>query len=223
MSLSFYTMSTVKSRREQYSDATRAALIDAATRRFAADGFAKTALEDVAADINATRGAVYHHFSNKQALFRAVHDKLESTAVANVTALAAKASNPWEGALWALDAFLDQCLDPTYSRIVWREAPAALGWPEWHLAEGTYAYGIIEQLITALIATGEIEPVPLGTATRIMFSMLGSAGTTLAEAAPGDQRRLRDEYSHLISQMIKGWRIPSGQAAHDGVGEQTPA
>ena len=74
-------MSTAKSRRDQFSEATRAALLDAATRRLATLGFAGTSLEDVAADIQATRGAVYHHFSSKRALFEAVFEDLEHEAV----------------------------------------------------------------------------------------------------------------------------------------------
>src|SRR5207244_3444785 len=100
-------VSTVKSRREQYSQATRAALIEAATKRFADRGFAGTALEDVAADIQATRGAVYHHFANKSALFEAVFEELESTVVARSAAAAAGAPDPWQGAIAALGSFLE--------------------------------------------------------------------------------------------------------------------
>lgn len=204
----FYTMSATKSRRELYSEATRAALIEAATRRFASDGFANTALEDIAADINATRGAVYHHFSNKRALFKAVHETLELRAVAKAGEAAAAASDPWAGGLAALDAFLDECLDPVYSRVVWREAPVALGWAEWQEAGETYAFGIIEQQFTALIAGGYIAPAPIDTATRIWFSILGAAGTALAQAAPEDQHRLRAEYGDMIKQMMTGLRTP---------------
>ena len=67
-------MQQVRSRRELYSEATRAALLDEATRLFAQRGYAGTSLEDVAAASQVTRGAVYHHFDGKQALFEAVLD-----------------------------------------------------------------------------------------------------------------------------------------------------
>src|SRR3954464_11726349 len=114
-------MSTVKSRREQYSQATRAALVEAATRRFAEHGYAGTALEDVAADIQATRGAVYHHFANKTALFEAVFEQLETEVVQRSSAAAAGASDPWDAAIAALNTYLDDCCDPTYGRLVWQE------------------------------------------------------------------------------------------------------
>jgi AcrR family transcriptional regulator len=65
-------MTEVKSRREMYSEATRAALLDEATALFAERGYAGTSLEDVASASQVTRGAVYHHFASKQALFEAV-------------------------------------------------------------------------------------------------------------------------------------------------------
>ncbi len=199
-------MSAVKSLREQHSDATRAALIGAATARFATHGFAATALEDVATDIQATRGAVYHHFSNKRALFEAVLDRLEEQATERIRAAWTGAADPWEGAIAALNAFLDQCLDPVYGRVVWREGPIALGWGAWHASEERYAYGVIEDILRALIAGGLLEPLPLATTTRVTFWAIGAAGLGLAEAEAADQPRLRAEYGDVVRRMITGMR-----------------
>src|SRR5688500_9725714 len=104
-----FRMSTTKSRREQYSEATRAALLAAATRRFAEHGFAGTSLEDIAGDIQATRGAIYHHYASKSALFAAVFEKLETEAMALSDAAAERAGgDSWAAALAALDAFLER-------------------------------------------------------------------------------------------------------------------
>src|SRR5881392_4304800 len=77
-----------QSRRELYSEATRAALLDEATRLFAARGYTGTSLEDVAVASQVTRGAVYHHFDGKRALFEAVLDAQETRAIATITAAA---------------------------------------------------------------------------------------------------------------------------------------
>lgn len=200
-------MSTVKSRREQYSLATRAAILDAATRRFAEVGFAGTALEDVAADIQATRGAVYHHFDNKKALFEAVLEQLESEAVERSAAAADAAPDPWQGAFAALDTFLDDCCDPIYGRVVWREGPLALGWLRWRECEEKYAYGVINRLLGALIDGGYIERVPLETATRITFAMLGAAGLALAEASEAEKPAVKAEYTEVIARLMTGLRV----------------
>jgi AcrR family transcriptional regulator len=197
-------MSSVKSRRAQYSDATRAALLAAATQRFAEHGFAGTALEDIAADIQATRGAVYHHFSNKSALFEAVFEELETDAVQRVAEVGATAADPWQAALAALEEFLDLCSDPVYGRVVWREAPMALGWVRWRECEEKFAYGLIEQIMRALISEGYIVPLPIETLTRITFHLLGAAGLALADATESDKPRVRTEYSQVIRQLLSG-------------------
>jgi AcrR family transcriptional regulator len=200
-------VSTVKSRREQYSEATRAALVEAATRAFAERGFAGTALDDVAADIQATRGAVYHHFANKTALFEAVFERLETDVLERSAAAAATADDPWQAALAALEVFLDACCDPVYGKVVWREAPIALGWHHWHEYEHKFSYGLIEQLLEALMSNGLLERQPLTPMTNITFHMLGAAGLALAEAPEPDKPRVKAEYGALISRIMRGLRI----------------
>ncbi|MGW4469964.1 TetR/AcrR family transcriptional regulator [Nonomuraea sp. NPDC004354] len=199
-------MSSVKGRREQYAQETRSALLEAARRRFAEQGFAGTALEDVAADIQATRGAVYHHFANKTALFEAVLDRLETEMIHRVIESSARADDPWQAAMAAVEAFLDHCCDPDYGRMVWQEAPRALGLQRWKEYEEKYAYGLIGQLIRGLMDSGEVPPLPLEPMTRISFHILGAAGMALAEASEADKPRVRDEYSRAIRHLLNGAR-----------------
>ncbi|MBA2894963.1 TetR/AcrR family transcriptional regulator [Nonomuraea soli] len=199
-------MPHVKSRREQYSDATRAALLEAATRRFAERGFAGTSLEDVAADIQATRGAVYHHFGSKPALFEAVAEALESRVMREVAEAAEGARDPWSAAIAATEKFLDWCCDPVYSRVVWQEAPLALGWVRWKELEKEYSCGLIEQFIQLLIDAGEMPPLPLEPMTRITFHMLGAAGMAISEVPEQDRFRVRAEYAETIAHLLKGAR-----------------
>ena len=196
-------MQQVRSRRELYSEATRAALLEEATRLFGTRGYAGTSLEDVAAASQVTRGAVYHHFDGKRALFEAVLDAQETTAIATITA-AATAADPLEAARQALDAFLDQCCDPVYGRLVWLEGPAALGWHRWRECEQKYAFGLVERFITALVGAGYMPDRAVGSLVRFCFWMLGGAGLALAEAPEADRARLREEWRYLIRQAISG-------------------
>ncbi|GAA4548045.1 TetR family transcriptional regulator [Amycolatopsis samaneae] len=199
-------MPSVKSRREQYSQATKAALIEAATRRFAEHGFAGTSLEDVAADIQATRGAVYHHFANKTSLFQAVFDELETEMMRQVTESRATVADPWQSAFAAMEKFLDRCCDPVYGRLVWQEAPIALGWGQWQECEEKYAYGFVEQTLAELIDNGALRPLPLEPAARVTFHILGTAGMALAEASEEDKPKVRAEYAEVIGNLINGIR-----------------
>jgi AcrR family transcriptional regulator len=196
-------MSPVKSRRDQYSEATRAALLDAATALFFERSFAGAALEDVAAAAQVTRGAVYHHFTNKRDLFEAVLDALEAQAKQRVAAATQGVHDPWDAAMTGLDAFLEQCCDPVYGRLVWQEGPVALGWARWKECEEQHAYGLIEGFVRALIDAGRIAG-PLDLTTRFCFHLLGAAGQALADADERDKPQTKEQCAGLIRAMFAG-------------------
>src|SRR3954453_8289785 len=97
---------TGKSRREEYSAATRRALVDSATTLFAERGYARTSLDDIAAGARVTKGALYGHFASKQALFRAVLQELEGATAAEVRRAAQAADTAWDASLVGLNTFL---------------------------------------------------------------------------------------------------------------------
>ena len=199
-------MPEVMSRRELYSAATRAALLDEATTLFAERGYAGTSLEDVASASRVTRGAVNHHFASKQALFEAVLDLQEERATTEIVA-AAGAANPWDAAMLALDAYLTHCCDPVYGRLVWLEGPAALGWHRWRECEKKYSYGLVEQFIRDLIEGGYVDGRAFDSLVQFSFWMLGGAGLAVAETPPEDKSRVRDEWRYLIGQAISSLRV----------------
>jgi AcrR family transcriptional regulator len=199
-------MTEVKSRRELYSEATRAALLDEATALFAERGYAGTSLEDVALASRVTRGAVYHHFASKQALFEAVLDRQEARVTAEVIA-AASTADPWDAAMLALDTYLTHCCDPVYGRLVWLEGPAALGWRRWRECEKDYAYGLVERFIRDLVDGGYLRDAAFDSLVRFSFWMLGGAGLAVAEAPPEDKPRVRDEWRYLIGQAFRSLRV----------------
>jgi AcrR family transcriptional regulator len=199
-------MPDVKSRREMYSDATRSALLEAATGLFAARGYPGTSLEDVAATAHVTRGAVYHHFAGKQALFEAVLDRQEQRADAEILA-AASSADPWEAATQALDAFLRTSCDPVYGRLVWVEGPTALGWQRWREFEQEHAFGLVTGFVEALMDAGYLERRAVDSTVRFAFWMLGGAGLAVAEAPEGDKARVREEWADLLRRAMNGLRI----------------
>jgi AcrR family transcriptional regulator len=65
-------MATASTSRAVSAEATRRRLLDAAIRRFAADGL-QASFDAIAADAGATKGALYHHFGSKDGLVQAVY------------------------------------------------------------------------------------------------------------------------------------------------------
>jgi AcrR family transcriptional regulator len=59
---------------QQRSEETRANILDAALRRFALSGYDAASVDDICTDAGVSKGAFYHHFPTKQAVFLALLD-----------------------------------------------------------------------------------------------------------------------------------------------------
>jgi TetR/AcrR family transcriptional regulator, transcriptional repressor for nem operon len=78
---------------ERRADTTRQRLIAAASRQFAHRPYSMVSLDDILAEAELTKGAMYFHFSSKQALALAIIDELtEMSRVAVAELLALKMS-----------------------------------------------------------------------------------------------------------------------------------
>jgi AcrR family transcriptional regulator len=66
-------------------------ILDAAMRVFRRYGFRRSSIEQAAEEAGLTRQAVYHHFDSKEALFRAVLERLYARALAAEAAAAKEA------------------------------------------------------------------------------------------------------------------------------------
>ena len=199
-------MDRVKSRREEYSEATRQALIDSATGLFAEKGFAKTSLDEVAAAARLTKGALYWHFANKAALFRAVFEDLETKVVERIVTAAATSPNAWDACLAAVSTFLDACCDPVYGAIVMREGPVAMGYEQWRLCEDEFMYGHTAGLLQGLVDGGYVDPLPIEASTRVAFGMLAAAALAIAESEGPAQAQMRADMEQVLLAFLEGRR-----------------
>ena len=89
----------------------------------ALDGYAR-----IAEAAGVTRGAMYHQFADKAALFRAVVERVEEDLIARIGGAMGEVADPWELMVAGTRSFLDACEEPTFARISLQEAPSVLGW-----------------------------------------------------------------------------------------------
>jgi AcrR family transcriptional regulator len=173
------------SRRAQYSASTKRALADVATKLFTEQGYAATSLDQVVAGARVTKGALYHHFSGKQALFEAVFEKVESDASARIRKALRGSRDPWEKALMGLRAFLTTVQDPPYQRVVMQEGPAVLGYERFREQEERSSYGLVQDLVGDVLrdSTYEVDDDMLETFTRIFFGAMSAAGESVSSSA----------------------------------------
>lgn len=186
-----------KTNRER-SEATRAVLIGSARELFAERGYAETSTPEIVAAANVTRGALYHHFADKRALFHAV-------VVEEAAAIAAAIHEQTSGCGSAIEAlkvggraFLEAMTQPGRARLLLIEAPAVLGAET--LAEIDGAQGgrtLIEGLRSA-IAEGAIAPLPVEPLAALLSAAFDRAAFALSQ---GDDSR---EWAIALDALIDG-------------------
>ena len=172
------------SRRQQYSASTKRALVDVAQRLFTEHGYAATSLDQVVAGARVTKGALYHHFSGKQAVFEAVFEKIETDASARIRKALRGSKDPWEKALIGLRAFLEIVQDPAYQRIVIQEGPAILGYERFREQEERSSYGLVQDLVRDVLedSSYDLSDEMVETFSRIFFGAMSAAGESVSSS-----------------------------------------
>ena len=191
-----------KPRREEYVESTRAALLDAAAVAFASQGFARTSVDDIVRRARLTKGALYHHFKDKTAVFEAVFCRIEESLVGRVAEASAKHTDPWKRVDAGFGAFLEAALEPENRRIVFEEAPIALGWARWRGIEQQYMMGLLRATLRSLHEAGLIHAEPLDLVAPVLFAAIAEATQVAAQGA--DTKAARRAAKRLMLQLVHG-------------------
>ena len=172
------------SRRQQYSASTKRALVDVAEDLFTEHGYANTSLDAIVGGARVTKGALYHHFSGKQALFEAVFERVESDSSRTIQKALRGKKDPWEKAQAGLRAFLAVVQEPRYRRIVIQEGPSVLGYERFREQEERSTYATVVDIVRSVLSAGtwEIGEDMVQTFARIFFGAMSSAGESVATA-----------------------------------------
>jgi AcrR family transcriptional regulator len=183
-----------KSRREEYAEATRQALLTAARDIFATEGYQATNIEAIAQAARVTRGAFYYHFADKKALFDAVVVALQGEAAQAVAARARTIGQPWERLMVGIDAYLDVCLEPTYRRLVLQEAPAVLGIARARAIDEQSSMALLIMTLEALRQAGELDCEQSDLFGHMLGAMICEVALLLPDSeSPGQMREQAQE------------------------------
>ena len=193
----------VKSRREEYAETTRTAIVEAAIAQFTADGFARSSIDAVAESARVTKGAVYHHFKDKADLFEAAFVVMEERLLARVTGGVEGIEDPWELIARGIDLFLAECCEADFRQIALQEAPAALGWTRWKEIEERYFLGLVAAALDGLVQGGYID-IPGDLTARMVLAAMAEAGLAVASATEPETERQRA--GALVMRLLEGLR-----------------
>ena len=212
------------------SATTRTALIDAARRLWAAHGYAAVGTPEIATQAGVTRGAMYHEFADKAALFRAVAEVVEhdvtrrlADAVAASTAEGAAsaaasgadpgasgaadpgasgAADPAAALRAAVDGWLAACEEPEVRQILLLDGPVVLGWDGFRDLALEHGLGLTEALLQAAMDAGQLTAGPTRPLAHVLIGALDEAAMYFATA--DDREAARAEVAGVLHALLDG-------------------
>ena len=197
------------SRRTAAAATTRQSLIREARARFGSQGFAATCADDLVAALGLTRGALYGHFPRKEDLFRAVFDDVETELVARVLAAGQRCtSDPWDGVQATVHAYLETCVDPVVSRVLFLDGPVVLGWEMSHDNDEGFAPRQIVAHLHRMLDEGFVDADSVEPLADMIVGAVTRLGIAVARSP--HPREARADAVRLLSLVSKGLAATQG-------------
>lgn len=200
----------VKRLRERQAEATRQQLVDVARQLFTERGYAGTSIEDIIERAGVARGALYHHFPGKGALFAAVYQVVQAEVASAVVAAALAADDPAQAVYTGLSAFLDACLEPEFRQIVVLDSVPVLQRQVWE--EGGTEHSELDMLSQVLtpLAAAYLPGLDIEALAHVALGGLYGAALYIARSAePATARAAADV---VLDTLITGLRSGASTA-----------
>ncbi|QEK48145.1 TetR/AcrR family transcriptional regulator [Proteus mirabilis] len=145
----------LKSRQQENSEQTRLALLETGQYLFVNQCYYDVSIDEISRYARVTKGAFYHHFSNKKALLRECYLLQVKHAVQKLDEVPTY-DDKWQ----ELTALFSLCVDHIYQckneLIPLQEVISVLGWKEWEEIDANILIPRIQHCVDILFAEKQI-------------------------------------------------------------------
>jgi AcrR family transcriptional regulator len=181
--------------------ASRAAILSAARELFAEHGYHDCSIDTVLIRAESSKGAFYHHFSDKAAVLEALLVEFEEEGVRRAKEWSAGLASPLEIIRVSAHNLLAWCTDPYIRQVVLTDALSVLGFARWHQIDDRYTLDVLDRLLQRAIEVGEARPLPSPRMTaRLINAATNEAALFVANSV--DVEATRVEASAGIDHLI---------------------
>jgi AcrR family transcriptional regulator len=194
-------MATQAERREK----TRTAIVKAAKRIFGERGFASATMDDIAGAARVAKGAVYHHFPTKEALFEEAFEQVSIELVADLDQISRAESDPLAAMAAGTQGYFAACSKGATGQIILRDGPAVLGWERWREIDAKHFGGKFPRALTAAMDTGLIARQPVEPLARLLLGAVTEAA--VASSSGDDIARIGAEYARAFRTLLDALRV----------------
>jgi AcrR family transcriptional regulator len=156
-------------------------------------------------------GALYHHFSSKHDLFRAVFEDVEAALLQRTGAEfgdlpTAGSIGFWDESMRLFVGYLDAaCDDAAFRQIVLIDGPAVLGWESWREIQAMLAPDSMETWPQNAIDQGLIAPHSVSPTAHLLVAAMNEAVMYVAHAP--DPAGARSEVAPVVRTLFEGLRL----------------
>ncbi|OGK95960.1 MAG: hypothetical protein A3D33_15400 [Candidatus Rokubacteria bacterium RIFCSPHIGHO2_02_FULL_73_26] len=194
---------------------TRGRILEAALEVFARKGYHRARVDDIVRASATSKGAVYHHFPNKQAVFLALVDDFAARLARGVAAAIAARQGALARVQGALMAALDTFAgNERLARLILLEA-ASLG-PVYQAKRAEVAgrfAALIRGYLDEAVADGSIPPLDTAVAT---LAWLGAVNEIVIQWLHGDVPDLGASIPALTRLLLRSIGTPAAPDAPPG-------
>jgi AcrR family transcriptional regulator len=199
------TAAPARKRRTQAerSSTTIGEIVTAARELFATQGFADTSIEEIVVAAGVTRGALYHHFDSKAAVFRAVlagevHG-LGKAAIDEMQGI----TDPSELISRSIRAVLEYCSDPEVHRIMFDDAGSVIPVGELRDMREDRGFPFFRTAIEAAMAEGAISKRQVEPPMYVLYGAVRglAAWVSRAEDREAALKAAGDELDTLLAAL----------------------
>ena len=185
--------------------ATIEAILKAGRRQFGEQGFAATTIDDIAEAARVAKGAVYHHFATKEAVFEVVFEQVSHDLVLEIDRAARTERDVLAAMVAGTQHYFAACAKGATCQIILRDGPAVLGWERWREIDARHFGGKFPRALAAAMDAGLIGRQPVEPLARLLLGAVTEAA--VACAGRSDVLKAGDEYSRAFTSLLEALRL----------------
>ncbi len=175
-----------KDRRIENGKKTVSKVISVARQMFGKRGFAKTSTSDIVKKTGIARGGLYHHFSSKKDIFKAVF-RMAMEEIAEQIKFDDSVPDKKDHFLKITMAFFKACLDPESLQIVMIDAPSVLGMDEFRKLDKELLTAQLIEYLKHLAEQNVIKPIDIETMSHLLAGAANEAVFLIAQSNDKDK------------------------------------
>lgn len=179
---------------------TRGHILEQATSLFEEKGYSATTVDDIAAALGMTKGAVFYHFKTKKDLFVTIWTSLQKEMDTDIRRTAAKVAassdDPFAGMMAGARIQIGYLKQKRFYRIVMIEGPVVLGMEEWIARDVDLSKQRISKAIDYLVGKGLLKTTAKDSLNLLFLGMLSYG--VLASKNAEDTQPLVDSFEIIM-------------------------